>query len=211
MTVNLPFVRAMARDCMTRPEAAPYLAAGAKAADRAAEPGRNPIAAGHAFDEEARHILSALVVTLPPSTTTAERLLAAAEIAAVGERRELLPDPPAMTLLELSALPAIVKLQRFVAEQPAIACGEGYWDDQDSANSDGIRTGSSEAAAMIRAALVALGLDAPAGLAVCPECYAEEGDEHHHQCERGQAEAEAEQEEENELQDIVAERMAIGA
>lgn len=59
----------------------------------------------------------------------------------------------------------------YCAKAPAIECGEGYWDDQASACGDGMRQAQSEAAMMIRLALLRLGIDAPAGLETCPDCY----------------------------------------
>lgn len=85
--------------------------------------------------------------------------------------------------------PAIAALLRYVDDAPATVCGEGYWDDMESANADGMNQARSEAAALIRAALKALGIEPPAGIEVCGDCY-RALDDHSCQCEAEQDEDE---------------------
>jgi hypothetical protein len=207
--IRLDFVAMLADDCSTRPNAAASSLAAMKAAERATDPTKcrpGSPAVSNAYDEAARHWLSAAYVTVPPSTTTAERLLVAGILAARAEGRDLPIDRSTF-----QHAPAIAALQDYARAAPAIACGEGFWDDQDSACGDGMRQERSEAAELIRDALRALNLEAPAGVPVCHECFEPIGEEHHHQCNTGRAEEEAEHEEEEEEAAIVAERLAIGA
>lgn len=69
------------------------------------------------------------------------------------------------------APPAILALYRYCAEAPAIVCEEGYWDDQESANADGMNQEKSYAADLMRAALRSLGYEPPEGLETCEDCY----------------------------------------
>lgn len=86
---------------------------------------------------------------------------------------------------QLKADPAIKALIDYAAEAPAIICEEGYWDDgSESACADGMNQAKSEAAALIRKALTALGIDPPAGVEVCPECFRDDSDGHSYQCSR---------------------------
>jgi hypothetical protein len=100
----------------------------------------------------------------------------------------------------LTDLPAIKALIRYAADSPDIVCEEGYWDDGcDSACADGMNQARSEAAAVIRDALKALGIEPPKGVHVCPECFRDDSDGHAAECATGQAEAEAEDEAAEEL------------
>lgn len=116
------------------------------------------------------------------------------------------------------SLPAIRALIRYAADAPDIVCGEGYWDDgSESANADGMNQARSEAAALIRDALGALGIEPPKGLKVCPECYRDESDGHSYQCSHDGEEADDDEEAEgltestgDPLRQLAAEVLAIG-
>jgi hypothetical protein len=96
--------------------------------------------------------------------------------------------------VQLAELPAIKALIKYAASAPAIVCEEGYWEDQETACFDGMNQARSEAAADIRAALKALGIEPPAGVEVCRECFRDASDGHAHQCETGEREEQAEAE-----------------
>jgi hypothetical protein len=102
-----------------------------------------------------------------------------------GGKTDTLPDsvPP---LAELAAIKALI---RFAEDSPDRPCEEGYWDDMESASADGANQARSEAAALIRTALKALGIDPPAGFEVCSDCY-RQLDDHSSQCRLPDAEVE---------------------
>jgi hypothetical protein len=107
--IRLEFVAMLADDCSTRPNAVPYHGAAMTAAARATDPSKcrpGSPAVSNAYDEAARHWLSAAYVTVPPSTTTAERLLVAAIMAARAEGRELILGACDLAELQLSAIEA---------------------------------------------------------------------------------------------------------
>lgn len=93
------------------------------------------------------------------------------------------------------APPAILALYRYCADAPAIVCEEGYWDDMESANWDGMRQEQSTAADLMRDALKALGYQAPEGRAVCEDCYCYLDEGHSGQCSHDGDEEEADEEE----------------
>lgn len=99
------------------------------------------------------------------------------------------PGTPTPIAAQAPSIPAAVAaLQTYCADAPAIVCGEGYWDDQDSACGDGMRQSQSDAAQLMREALGALGFDAPAGVAVCEECFEPLSEEHNTRCSRADEE-----------------------
>lgn len=88
----------------------------------------------------------------------------------------------ALAALALVGNPAIEAMQRYCADAPAEEVGEGTWNDLDGACADGERQEQSRAAEVMRNALLALGLDAPTGHAVCSGCGREIGDGHDSDC-----------------------------
>lgn len=80
------------------------------------------------------------------------------------------PALPVTMRDSIAALPAIKALQGYAATAPADDPGEGYWDDMESAYRCGAWEESGSAARLIRDALTALGLAAPAGAEICKGC-----------------------------------------
>lgn len=100
-------------------------------------------------------------------------------------------DAEAALAGRFSDIPAIKALLDYCAEAPDQECGEGFWDDMESACGDGARSERSIAAIKMREALKVLGIDPPAGVPVCDECYCELDCGHHSQCSRGGEDEEA--------------------
>lgn len=108
--IRLDFVAMLADDCSKGDGlVAAASDAAMKAAARAIDPAKcrpGSPAVSNAYDEAARHWLSAAYVTVPPSTTTAERLLVAAIMAARAEGRELILGACDLAELQLTAIEA---------------------------------------------------------------------------------------------------------
>jgi hypothetical protein len=83
---------------------------------------------------------------------------------------------------ETAPAPVFARMQSYCADAPSRVVGESDWNDQESAHEDGKRIEQSEAADIMRGVLAAIGLDAPAGVAICSGCSREVGDGHDSDC-----------------------------
>ena len=77
------------------------------------------------------------------------------------------------------ATPALDALADYAGNAPSGPVGEGNWTDLETAHFCGAREETANAAGLMRAALVELGLPAPAGVPVCEGCGRDLGEGEH--------------------------------